>query len=406
MEGSNTFETPVCTDCQPNGGKENAKLITHVLVDTSALQRKDFDFAGITKSSLPLFFSLLKTNGIRLLNHRVLDTEIRSHIRDAKSVVRFENLKKAIKECAKQLTLIPYLPANLSDIIDQYSFAEILLSAYSTAFSDALLLPYPDPHSVFLDYFRASPPFAPTGKKKEEFPDAFILKSLTNFVTDNDDVCILVVSGDDDWKETVANVPQITFADSIESAFSILWGQFGDISEIVNLVLDQKREDLQDSISSAAKCDSFSLLGIDDADEVEVNDVTVCEVSRDFVVLESTETKARIALTVHASIDGFSEFFDADRSAWDDEGKNYIFMAYSLITFTNGAAELECEVQLSFDENYDAMSVSIDEVKITSDSPIPIDLSGADAQRHDLPDFGFDDYLGEIADAQEQYYLH
>ena len=51
---------------------------------------------------------------------------------------------------------------------------------------------------VFQKYFSAAPPFAVSGKKKNEFPDAVALMSLEAWANKNNKR-VLAVSGDKDW---------------------------------------------------------------------------------------------------------------------------------------------------------------------------------------------------------------
>ena len=46
-------------------------LIDAVLIDTSALESKQFDFLGIRGEIVPAFFDLIKQKGITLLSHPV-----------------------------------------------------------------------------------------------------------------------------------------------------------------------------------------------------------------------------------------------------------------------------------------------------------------------------------------------
>ena len=57
---------------------------------------------------------------------------------------------------------------------------------------------------VFQKYFTAAPPFAVSGKKKNEFPDAVALMSLEAW-TNKNNKRVLAVSGDKDWADTLTN---------------------------------------------------------------------------------------------------------------------------------------------------------------------------------------------------------
>ena len=59
---------------------------------------------------------------------------------------------------------------------------------------------YVDISDLIKRYFQAAPPFAESGKKKNEFPDAIALVSLESFAKKNN-YKILAVSADGDWAE-------------------------------------------------------------------------------------------------------------------------------------------------------------------------------------------------------------
>ena len=70
-------------------------------------------------------------------------------------------------------------------------------------------------------YFEAKPPFAGTGKKKSEFPDAIALKSLEEWSECNGCI-ILAVSNDKDWKTFAETSPVIDVVDSLPEALERL----------------------------------------------------------------------------------------------------------------------------------------------------------------------------------------
>jgi hypothetical protein len=71
---------------------------------------------------------------------------------------------------------------------------------------DATVLPVDSVTSreVLERYFNQEPPFAATGDKKQEFPDAYALMSVEKWAEEND-FKVLVVSHDKGWKESAPN---------------------------------------------------------------------------------------------------------------------------------------------------------------------------------------------------------
>lgn len=57
-----------------------SNMIDAVIIDTSALEAKQFDFLGITSEVVPAFYDLLRQKDIKLLSHPVLQGEVKKHI--------------------------------------------------------------------------------------------------------------------------------------------------------------------------------------------------------------------------------------------------------------------------------------------------------------------------------------
>ncbi len=69
-------------------------------------------------------------------------------------------------------------------------------------------------------YFNALPPFAVSGKKKNEFPDAIALLSLENWAA-QENTKVLVVSNDGDWKGYCQNSSRLAIVGELSHALSL-----------------------------------------------------------------------------------------------------------------------------------------------------------------------------------------
>lgn len=68
-------------------------------------------------------------------------------------------------------------------------------------------------------YFSSKPPFGITAAKKSEFPDAIALQSLENWA-DDEDLQILVVSKDGDWKKYCTSARRLVVVEDLALALS------------------------------------------------------------------------------------------------------------------------------------------------------------------------------------------
>lgn len=76
-----------------------------------------------------------------------------------------------------------------------------------------------DAVSVFDDYFNMKPPFG-EGKKKSEFPDAFIIKGLVRYAVENQKK-VIVVSGDSDFERACQQHEELVFCDSLAEVIEV-----------------------------------------------------------------------------------------------------------------------------------------------------------------------------------------
>lgn len=67
---------------------------------------------------------------------------------------------------------------------------------------------------VLNQYFESKPPFYETGKKKSEFPDAIVLMAVAKW-SESEDVKVLAVARDGDWKAFCENSDRIDYLESL-----------------------------------------------------------------------------------------------------------------------------------------------------------------------------------------------
>lgn len=371
------------------------KQISAVLIDTSAYHNRQCDFSGFTSEMIPTFLRLLETNHIPALGHPVLSNEVRKHIKESQILERVRDLNNSIKRCKGVMSSVGLSPEELLDQVDVGKVENTLLAAYEEFNHQFIMLPYVDAQEVFEDYFNTKPPFSPTGSKKAEFPDAFVLKGLLRYCEENPDAQILVVSNDPDWKMTLHTNPQIDLVDTLKDALVFLWPQLSDKTEFVSRIWSAKIPEIMVEIGSAAECEAFSLDGIYELEDIEITRVHATSMVSDMTPLEITEDSALVHVTASLSVDGVAEYFDESRSHWDKEDQTYYFMAYSRMTFKDASAEVECEIRLGFPADGSMSPVEIKDVKITNKWDICIDVSDAETEEEDITDYGEDDWYEE-----------
>lgn len=382
------------------------KRITAVLIDTSAYHNRQCDFSGIMSAMIPMFLRLLEVNHIPVLSHSILDNEVRKHINDSQIIDRTKELCKALRKSKAILGSVGFDAEGIMGRASAEKIAESLMGAYEEFSKSFVMLPYVDAQEVFADYFSTKPPFSAAGAKKAEFPDAFVLKGLLRYCTENPDAQVLVISSDSDWRNTLSGNAQIEMVNTLKDALVALWSQLDDKAEFVWRIWSDKTPEIMVEIASAAESEAFSIDGVYEPEEIEITRIHATNMMGNMTPLEITENSALVHATAVLSIDGVADYFDENRSVWDKEDQIYYFMAYSRMHFQDASAEVECEVRLGFPADGSMKPIEILSVRLTNKRDICIDVSKAAVTEEDITDYGEDDWRAERDEALEGYYNH
>lgn len=380
--------------------------ISSVIIDTSAYYKAQCDFTGINNSIIPMFLRLLKANGIQLLTHPILEYEIRKHIKDSALVKRATELETQVKRCKDQLLLVGVSQAEWLEKIADMNIEKRLADSFAALYKDAVALPYVSAEEVFADYFQAKAPFAEVGKKKSEFPDAFIIKSVLHYCDETPNANVLVVSDDPDWTKSFTGIEGVTLAGTFGEAMGRLWKQLDDKSEFILSILTQNKPEIEARIAEAASHEAFCIESIDTEEEVEITSVQVNAIIDSYVPLDISEGKMLIQIGSALSVDGSADFLDENRSVWDREDQCYYFTAYTHVDFFGASAYVDCEIQIDFSPDGGTYQSKITHVKTVNKWDIAVDLADADTTEEDITDSGERDYLADQADVQEDYFNH
>ena len=349
--------------------------ISAVLIDTSAYGKYQYDFCGINSSIIPTFLSLLCSNNIILLNHSVLYNEIEKRIKSSDLVCRIDELQKVAKRCKKQLEHVCEIPTALLDGTARRKLEEQLCFAHLIYYQDSVLLPIGNAQSVFDNYFKANPPFQIEGKKKNEFPDAFIIQGLIEYCANAPKTYVLVISDDKDWHSALSNHTQITMAHSIGEAMGLIWSQLNDKGALIETAFHHINESLKAKIEETAIDEAYCLPEIGDLDDYSILSVEFIEMVNDYVPLEICDDHALVQIGVAISVSGQAQFLDETRSVWDSEDCLYLIPAYSQVKFCNAEATITCEVRIGYPKHGIKNEFELIDLKVVYDWEIELYLS-------------------------------
>lgn len=93
---------------------------------------------------------------------------------------------------------------------------------------------------------------------------------------------------------------------------------------------------------------------------------------------------------------------DESRSYWDKEDGQYMFVAYSDLSFDNGSAEVEVEVSISFDPEEPESSAFIESTKLNVQFNIDVEVDEDDIVYSDPEE----DAKADMMDTLEEYHRH
>lgn len=357
--------------------KENER-VTLVLVDTCAFRDVNSDFLGITRELLPSFFSTINEKGIVLLTHPILDNEIRKHIEDSGL---YKNYQALIYQLVKTNDTLKYFELNNEELfsnIKELDIKERLFETYKEYYRNAIHLEYGDPADVFSLYFNGEPPFAPSGNKKNEFPDAFVFNGAKKYLENHPNDILLVVSKDKDWISAFNGIENTVISASVSEALT----KISSIDSILSSeMLDEIFRGAYDEILSDAKfhveSECFELEDYETFNELEIVSVEVDSVSDSFTPLKITRDSILISTDITVKVSGYAEVFDEDNSIWDSVDQEYIYMTYADVYFTDAEVNVECEILISFDFDSPEDTAEVVRLKLLNQGNIFINCRNA-----------------------------
>ena len=301
-----------------------------ILVDTSI-----FDAHGLKlEKGLLGKLNQFKDSDIDYLLPDVIKGEVQSHLEKKVKSSR-ASLEKALNDAGDHLF---FDGSELNDaksiLIDSNEIEGIAASRVDKFIdnSGALVLECGDYVSVselLKQYFQNEPPFAETGKKKNEFPDAIVLLATEAWAEEND-IEVLAVARDGDWKnycETSDNIDYTEdFADAL-SKFNKETAPFAFLSMLTSKI-EQEEDDAADFIEKIRsgvesyfygftpdqEADSFHYWEPDGCHgwlndfELSATNFKIVDHSEDYIVLEvsaniTVEVEGEFSLSQYDSID-------------------------------------------------------------------------------------------------------
>lgn len=206
-------------------------------------------------------------------------------------------------------------------------------------------------------YTKGEKPFG-SGKKKDEFPDAFALASVVKYAEENHLDKILVFSQDKDMTEYASKILQCEDPKTYLEKFLKIIAQFTEIQQkeadidtnllksyinsqpatLVRPIKDKIEEYLQDDSNYAER---FNYVDIDNIDIQKLN-IYFNSDNMEILSINEASIEASLLIDLYAIVN--VTHFDEEMSIWDSEEKDYIL---KFDTTTKMKLVSTCRVSLS-----------------------------------------------------------
>ena len=321
----------------------------NVFVDSSVFIRKNYRYEN------PSFVALMNAvlaGRANLLITDVTIEEVKAHIDD--DISKSSQALKKVRGAAKILRNIPELDDSaIFNDIDRASISEQLSEQFKQFLKDAKAITVPvseaDTRLVFDCYFKSAAPFG-EGKKKNEFPDAFMLSALNEWA-DSEQEGVHVVSQDSDMNGIEAHFPHLCAVGSLEEFLDKVTSYFEELAPLAQQFLEDNLNEISNLLE-----ERFRWLGFILADQDgDVNETRVTEVGDILAYLISLTpgsngqpARAHFELTAIVEYEADVSYDNLETASYDSEDK--VLIPWETVERTvEGSEIVQADLRFTFD---------------------------------------------------------
>lgn len=298
-----------------------------VFIDTSAFEKKNYQFG---QHALGRLQELIEDEKIHLLITDVTRKEIDSHLKH-----KSEEAASMIKKMQRDAMFL----RNTPDLDCHGIFTKIkgddIYAVISEKFDDFVENGYVEtidvstvnPQVVFDAYFNNLPPFGKESKK-HEFPDAFALEAIKQ-VSLARGYSAYIVSDDGDMKSFCEKEDNFIHLENVDDLIDLIVRSdkaYEEPAKFADEIFEQLLEQIKADALQALEDGEFNYENADPFDEtinsIEINSVNVGKKNLQNVDAEWAEYEVEFEVVVTADY----RFSYYDRSPWDPEDKQYVFV--------------------------------------------------------------------------------
>lgn len=320
----------------------------NVFVDTSVFIGKNYNYGH------PSFVALKKAVVDKRVSFLITDVtleEIKSNI--SEDVEKASQALKKVRAAAKALRNIPSVNESLVfEDVDQASAGAQLVSQLEQLLKDVkavtVSVKEADARVVFDLYFNKLPPFG-DGKKKSEFPDAFVLSALSEWAESMQED-IIVVSQDLDMLGIEGPFPRLSTVGSLEEFLSKLTSYFEELTPTAQKLLEENLKEIKNQIEQEFQSLGF-ILADQDGDVNETRVTVVGGVSAYLIALNhgknGERAVAQFELTTTIDFEADVSYDNLETASYDSEDK--VLIPWETVERTVQRSEIvQADLILSF----------------------------------------------------------
>lgn len=306
----------------------NTELETRlVFLDTSAYENKNYQFG---QHALGRLQELIEQEKIHLLITDVTRREVESHLKK-KSLSAVAKIKEVQRE-AMFLRNTPELDCyGIFSKIDGNEIYDLVhkkfLEFLDNRSVETISISSVDPKLIFDAYFENLPPFHKESKK-HEFPDAFVLEAIKNISLARGH-SIYIVSTDGDMQSFCDKEPNFLHLRSVDDLINLIIRSDKAYEEPIRFadeVFELLKEEIKDLALNYLEDGEFIYEDADPYDEV-INSVDIESLTITNKTIQTVNPEwAEYIVDFEVIVTADYRFSDYDRSPWDHEEKQYVFV--------------------------------------------------------------------------------
>lgn len=363
-----------------------------VALDTQVFDSGNFNY---TSSPFQGLIKLVQQEKIKILLTSITLDEIKAHITEGAALASDEiekarkclgkkhfnsqaNTNKRIAICANSNSLYEFRKEiqNIAPNFEQIK-QELLgqLEVFLTEIDVEMIeVDQVSVIEVFERYFSGSPPFG-VGKKKSEFPDAFVLLALQQEAEHRNKI-IYLVSGDSDWKNFCSSIENLSLFDKLDKLLEeIIRETDSDEVNVCYKLFNEKQDEIKEQIKDQFLTLDFSIDLFDNSlieweseeIEIEINSIDIIDSSLvsidDF---DEDQPSATFEVVAEVNYKAKATYESLEFATYDREDDKYFGGETTNRVFKKSIKLSSVEVTLGFfrDKEYSLCNPEIENVNI------------------------------------------